>query len=99
MLVVLAKLTVRPEKKSELLEYAKALIAATRLEEDCISYELLEDPYDASNLLFVERWTDKNALDKHQQMPHIYLWRQQSLPLLAEKTVVRLYHSEEIELS
>lgn len=59
MLVVLAKLTVRPEKKSELLEYAKALIAATRLEEECISYELLEDPYDASNLMFVERWTEK----------------------------------------
>lgn len=98
MLVVLAKLTVKPEKKGELLEYAKALITATILEEECISYELLEDPYDASNLMFVERWTGKNALDKHQQTPHIQLWRQQSLPLLAEKTVVRLYHSEEIKL-
>lgn len=38
------------------------------------------------------------VLAKLTVRPHIYLWRQQSLPLLAEKTVVRLYHSEEIEL-
>jgi len=98
MLVVLAKLTVQPEKKGELLEYAKALIAATRLEEECISYELLADPYDASKLMFVERWTDKRALEKHLQTPHIQLWRRQSLPLLAEKMVVGLYYSEEIAL-
>ncbi|WP_312518343.1 putative quinol monooxygenase [Anaerospora sp.] len=98
MLIVIAELTIKPEKKAELFTFAQALITATRAESECISYELLEDPYNAANCMFVERWTDKKALEQHQQTPHISLWRQQSLPLLADKTVIKLYQSEEVPL-
>jgi quinol monooxygenase YgiN len=96
MVIVIAKMTVKPGKKAEIFALAQDLIVATRAEEECISYELLDDPYDASSCAFVERWTDKEALVQHLKTPHINVWRQKSVNLLAEKTAIQLYQSEEI---
>jgi quinol monooxygenase YgiN len=98
MVIVIAKLTVKQGKKAELFALAQGVIAATRTEPECISYELLDDPYDTGSCSFVERWTDKAALERHLKTPHISKWRQQSLPLLAAKTIIKLYQSEEIDL-
>ena len=96
MVIVIAKMTVKPGKKAEIFALAQDLIVATRAEEECISYELLDDPYDVSSCAFVERWTDKEALVQHLKTPHINVWRQKSVNLLAEKTAIQLYQSEEI---
>lgn len=96
MVIVIAKMTVKPGKKAELFVLAQDLIVATRAEEACISYELLDDPYDGSSCVFVEKWTDKEALVQHLKTSHINEWRQKSVNLLAEKTAIQLYQSEEI---
>lgn len=98
MLVVVAKFTVKPGKKEELLALAKDLIAATRAETGCISYTLLEDPYDDNGLVFLEEWADKEALERHFTMPHILEWRQKSAALRDGKTILRLYEAEETKL-
>lgn len=96
MVIVIAKMRVKPGKKAEIFALAQDLITATRAEEKCISYELLDDPYDDSSCVFVEKWTDKEALVQHLTTPHINEWRQKSVNLLAEKTAIELYQSEEI---
>jgi len=96
MVIVIARQTLKPGKKAELFALAKDVIAATRKEEKCISYELLDDPYDRNRCAFVEKWVDKEALTEHLKTPHLNEWRQKSADLLAEKTTIELYQSEEI---
>ncbi|AJQ25486.1 putative quinol monooxygenase [Pelosinus fermentans] len=96
MVIVIARQTLKFGKKVELFALAKDVIAATRKEEKCISYELLDDPYDDNRCAFVERWVDKEALVEHLKTPHLNEWRQKSANLLAEKTTIELYQSDEI---
>jgi quinol monooxygenase YgiN len=98
MIIVFAKVSVKPERKAELLELAREVIAATRKEEGCVSYVLLDNPYDPGGCLFVEEWTDKEALKRHAASAHIAKWRQQQADLLAGKTVLKLYQGEETGL-
>ena len=53
MIVVMAKVSVIPEKKQELLELAKPVMETTRKEEGCVSYVLLDNPYDPGGCMFV----------------------------------------------
>lgn len=96
MIIVIAKMTVKSGGKIEIFSLAQDLITATRAEEKCLSYELLDDPYAENSCAFIEKWTDKEALVQHLKTPHINAWRQKSANLLAEKTVIKLYQSEEI---
>lgn len=98
MLVVIAKLTIKAGKKTELLALAQELITATRAEQGCISYALLDDPQYIGTCVFLEEWTDKPALAQHLTTPHISKWRQDSKELLAGKTMIKLYQAEEAKL-
>ena len=97
MVIVMAKVSVKPGKKAELLEMAKAVIAATRKEEGCVSYVLLDNTYDPGGCLFVEEWTSKEALKQHAASAHIAEWRKNSADLLSAKTMVKLYQGDEIQ--
>jgi len=98
MVIVISKLTVKPGKKQELLSAAKELIAATREEAGCISYSLLDDPHKNDRCVFVEEWTNKEALEHHFTTPHIAKWRQESKELLAAKSDLSLYQADKITL-
>ena len=98
MLIVIATLAVKLGKKSELFALAQDLITATQAEEGCISYVLLDNPYDEAACIFLEEWVDKQALERHFTTPHIREWRQKSAELLAGKTDIKLYQGEETKL-
>ena len=98
MIVVMARFKYKPGKKAEMLAAAKELIAATRQEQGCISYCLLEDPYLENSLTFVEEWSDKEALQRHFTMQHIAEWRVKSADLRDGKSELTIYQAEEIKL-
>ena len=98
MIVVIAKVSVIPAKKTELLALAKGVIATTQAEEGCISYLLLDNTYDPGACMFVEEWTDLPALQKHAAAPHIAEWRRQSKDFLSAKTQITIYQAEEVKL-
>ena len=64
MVIVIAKVPVKPECKKALLDLAQGVMAATRAEEGCISYTLLDNTYDSGQCVFVEEWADLDALRK-----------------------------------
>jgi quinol monooxygenase YgiN len=88
---VVAKVTARPEKAAELASILLALVAATRKEKGCVSYELLRSKTDAGDLVFVEEWTDDAALDAHFTMPHFLDALAKAKPLFAAEPDVRRY--------
>ena len=98
MIIVMAKVTVKPEKKADLLELAKGVIAETVKENGCVSYVLFDNPYDPAGCMFVEEWTDLDALRAHAASAHIAEWRKQSADFLADKTKITLYEGEKVKM-
>jgi len=98
MVIVIAKVSVKPERKQELLALAQTVIAATNAEEGCISYILLDNSYDPGSCLFVEEWASLDALRTHAASSHIAEWRKQSKDLLSAKTTVTVYQGEQVSL-
>ncbi|MBF0761971.1 antibiotic biosynthesis monooxygenase [Dysgonomonas mossii] len=60
--------------KEEYLEIVKPLyaelVAKTKLEKDCIEYNLYIDQDDKTHFIFIEEWPDHEALDRHCQTKH-----------------------------
>ena len=67
---VVAHITPKPGKGEELKAVLLALIAPTRNEEGCISYELYKD-IESGHFTFIEEWTSGAALDEHFETEHI----------------------------
>lgn len=67
---IVAKVSVRPEFRTEFLELTKELIASTRKEEGNIFYDLYEDVNTPSEFLFCEKYKDQAAIDFHSKSDH-----------------------------
>jgi quinol monooxygenase YgiN len=50
------------------------VIPATRAEDGCDDYNCYEDTQQPGRYVFVERWRDKAALDRHVATPHMAAW-------------------------
>ena len=52
-----------------------SMIEASRAEAGCLEYSYAEDVLDRGLIHVKERWTDREALDKHFHSAHIAVWR------------------------
>jgi quinol monooxygenase YgiN len=64
-LTVVANFQAKPGKEAELKQILIGLIAPTRKEAGCISYDLHQSPEDPAKFLFYETWASKAQLDVH----------------------------------
>jgi quinol monooxygenase YgiN len=58
-------MTVRPEKRNNLLETMRGMLEPTRVERGCLSYRLYEDVEDRNTLILVEEWQTQEDLERH----------------------------------
>lgn len=70
MLRVLVPCRIRPEHREAALAVYRDLIAATRAEPGCLSYELLADIEDDAAFVLSESWRSHADLDAHTETPH-----------------------------
>jgi quinol monooxygenase YgiN len=70
-ITVVATFQARPGKETELKNALTGLVAPTRQEAGCLSYELHASPEDPAKFLFHENWTSQAALDAHMQSAQI----------------------------
>lgn len=75
MIYVIATLLVKPEKRADFLENARDVIAATRKEDGCETYDLTSSITEPNEFIFIERWTTREALAAHFQTRHLIRWR------------------------
>lgn len=66
MVVLIAKNTVKEGLQEEFLEIAKEMIARTREEAGCISYDLAGDQNDTQVFYFIEKYQDERAVEFHR---------------------------------
>ena len=68
---VVARFHARPGKEQALKAVLTALVPPTRRELACYQYDLLENPTDARDFCFVERWDSQKAVDQHAASEHV----------------------------
>ena len=69
-MVIIAKVSVKPEKTKDFIAVAKEIIEKSNKEPGCLSYQLYQDPYDASKFVFVEEYKNQAAVDSHFATEH-----------------------------
>jgi quinol monooxygenase YgiN len=64
-----------PERINDVLEDLRILVQTTYKNDNCIAYDIAEDPFDPGLIRFSELWPNHESLTKHLQAPHIDIWR------------------------
>jgi len=80
MLLLTAFVEVAPSDRAAIAAALPAVISATRGEQGCEEYGCYEDAQQPGKYVFVERWRDKAALDRHLATPHMAAWMKASGP-------------------
>ncbi|GAB6153552.1 putative quinol monooxygenase [Desulfosporosinus burensis] len=80
MIKVIAKLTIKKGMVEEFKSSIPELVAETRKEDGCITYQLFQDVKNKRVLTFVEEWESMEALQSHMSSKHF----QDAMPKLAE---------------
>ena len=88
---VVARISVRPDKLTETLQTLGGLIPATRVEEGCITYELLHNVDDPLDLTFYEEWASPEALQAHFETEHFKAVAARADELLTAPPDIRRY--------
>lgn len=70
MIIVYAKSTVPEKNIDKYLEIAKKLAEETRKENGNIFYEMIQDINNKNVLAFIEKWENREVLDKHMKTSH-----------------------------
>lgn len=100
---VVAIITAKPGKREELLNFARANLAAVRAEKGCIAYDLTIDvdgfgpnqtPLGPDTFAFIEKWVDEEALRLHFTLPHMIDYRDKAKDLIADRAVHVLKSAE-----
>ena len=76
MIFLIATLTIKPGSLDAIRKAVQPCIEATREELGCISYSLHQNLSDENELVFVERWETRAALEAHFEQPHLIAWRE-----------------------
>jgi quinol monooxygenase YgiN len=97
MIYLLAQLKCRPGNHPDLMEAAKVMIAATRTEPGCVSYDLNVSITDPQSMVFVETWTDRAALAEHFDAPHMAVWREASDGYFIDRKI-EIIHPDKVEV-
>ena len=90
MLILHAKVHVKPEKRDDFLQLVKPLIEASNQEEGVIAYSCYEDVANPNTFMFYEEYVDQAAIDFHVQTEHFKNWRAAGSELLSGRTPARV---------
>ncbi|MCL2110737.1 MAG: antibiotic biosynthesis monooxygenase [Clostridiales bacterium] len=70
MVAVVVKENLKDGQKAAFVEYMREMIALTKQEDGCIAYDLYESVDGAGEVVMVELWETKEALDRHMETDH-----------------------------
>ena len=67
-----------PENIPQVLPHLRTLVKETYANDDCIAYDVAEDPFDPGLIRFSELWPSQESLARHLVAPHIEPWRNEA---------------------
>ncbi len=91
IITVTAHIQARAGKETEAEQILQELVAPTRAEPGCISYDLFAMPEKPGCYLFIETWESPEHLKSHLQQSHVQAFISRSQEFLAEPMQVSLW--------
>jgi quinol monooxygenase YgiN len=70
-LTIIARVKAKPGQEARLLRELKAMLAPTRAEAGCLSYDLHQSQSDPGLFALYENWVSQAALDAHFETPYL----------------------------
>jgi len=80
---VIAPVQAKKGMEDQVRRECVALIAPSRKEEGCITYDLYESMDDPIVFVFFENWLSREHVEKHLEMPHCHRFDQRTQGMLA----------------
>jgi quinol monooxygenase YgiN len=87
--MVILHLTARPDTADKLKAVLLRIAQQSRVEEGCISYQVLQDLAEPCNFTLVEDWASPAALAHHMTLQHTQEAFAEGVPLLARELDMR----------
>jgi len=87
---VVAILQAKPGKEAELEAVLKAAVVPSRAEAGCREYTLHVDRENTGRFVFVERWIDMAAIQRHRETQHYREMGAAAVDLVQDKQVLLL---------
>lgn len=94
MILVIARLRIRPEGLDDLRRAVQEVRPASLAEDGAISYQVHTDLTDRGEIVFVEEWQDRAALDRHFTEPHFKAFDEKLQKVLVGTPEVVVHHVE-----
>ncbi|MEP7057685.1 MAG: putative quinol monooxygenase [Caldimonas sp.] len=90
---VMARIVVKPESAEEARAILLQLVAASRREAGCVSYELFRRPDAPHVFQTFEAWSDQAAADAHMKTPHIAAAIAAAAPMFASAPEIVVFEN------
>lgn len=98
MLIVTGSVQVRPEAIDAAIEVSLEHVRRSRLEPGCLLHSVHRDVEDPLRLVFLEHWTDADALQAHFRVPESGAFVTQLGELTASRPEMSIYAAERAQL-
>ncbi|MNW27615.1 putative monooxygenase YcnE [compost metagenome] len=97
MLIIHAHMQIKPEQEQQFLAAAQPLVAASRLEEGNISYELTKSTEQEYRYTMVELWKDEAATAAHNSSEHFQAFVKIAPEFMAAPMDLQIFSGEQIK--
>lgn len=91
MILVTATLNLMPGRQTALMPLVKSLIAQSRLDPGCFSYDLYQKADQPEIFMLQEEWQDLAALEHHFQQPHFKTFAIEAGKFLTSTPLIRQF--------
>lgn len=96
MIIIHARMSVKPENKEEFLKEIETVMEGSRNEAGNNSYELFQDPKDATSFVMVESWKDMEAVQAHNTSAHFQAFITAAKDMLSAPLQADVYQGDKI---
>jgi len=97
MIIIHAKLQVKPDQEQAFLEETKTLLKASRAEEGNISYDLMKSTEQEYHYTMVELWKDAEATAIHNTSEHFTAFIQKAQEFMAAPMDLKVFSGEPVK--
>ena len=91
MVKVIARISSKADGTAQIRQILIDLVAPSRRESGCLSYELFQDDENPLDFVTIEHWTDSSAAEAHMDTPHVGEAIAKAGSLLAEAPVIHRF--------
>ena len=91
MIIVHGIIPIKPSRRDEALDLARAMAEATQAEAGCISYEFYVGLRDPNTLILLQEWESAQALTGHFRTKHTRVFLDELPKVLAGDVLTRRY--------